>query len=71
MQSVTVIIILHLSDDKSIFRYKVVEQLSQIVVIIYSESSLVSKAGADTRFLERGFICIKVWGFALRILPHF
>ena len=28
-------------------------------------------AGADPGFLERGFICIKVWGFALLILSHF
>ena len=25
----------------------------------------------DPGFLERGFICIKVWGFALQILFHF
>ena len=24
-------------------------------------------AGADSEFLEKGFICIKVWGFALLI----
>ena len=29
------------------------------------------KTEADTRFLERGFIYIKVWGFALLILSHF
>ena len=27
--------------------------------------------GADPGFLERGFICIKVWGLALLILSHF
>ena len=27
-------------------------------------------AGADPEFLERGFICIKVRGFALMILSH-
>ena len=27
--------------------------------------------GADLGDLERGFICIKVWGFALLILSHF
>ena len=27
--------------------------------------------GADPGFLERGFICIKVWGFTLLILSHF
>ena len=27
--------------------------------------------GADPGFLEREFICIKVWGFALLILYHF
>ena len=26
---------------------------------------------ADPGFLEREFICIKVWGFALLILSHF
>ena len=26
---------------------------------------------ADPGFLERGLICIKVWGFALLILSHF
>ena len=29
------------------------------------------KAGADPGFLEREFVCIKVWGFALLILSHF
>ena len=28
-------------------------------------------SGADPGFLERGFICIKVLGFALLILSHF
>ena len=28
-------------------------------------------AGADPGFLERGFICIKVWGLTLLILSHF
>ena len=27
-------------------------------------------SGADLRFLERGFICIKVWRFALLIISH-
>ena len=27
--------------------------------------------GADPVFLEREFICIKVWGFALLILSHY
>ena len=27
--------------------------------------------GADPGFLEKGFICIKVWGFALLILSLF
>ena len=26
---------------------------------------------ADPGFLERGFICFKVWGFALLVLSHF
>ena len=28
-------------------------------------------ARADPGFLERGFICLKVWGFALLNLSHF
>ena len=28
-------------------------------------------SGVDPGFLESGFICIKVWGFALLILSHF
>ena len=28
-------------------------------------------SGVDPGFLERGFICIKVWGLALLILTHF
>ena len=32
---------------------------------------LLSSSGADPGFLERGFICIKVWGLALLILSHF
>ena len=32
---------------------------------------ICSNAGVDPGFLERGFICIKVWGFALLILSHF
>ena len=28
-------------------------------------------AGADPGFLERGFVCIKVWGFAFLILSQF
>ena len=28
-------------------------------------------SGADPGFLERGFVCIKVWGVALLILSHF
>ena len=31
----------------------------------------LSQSGADPGFLERGFIHIKVWGFALLILSHF
>ena len=27
--------------------------------------------GADPGFLERGYICMKVWGFALLIFAHF
>ena len=28
-------------------------------------------SGADPGFLERGFICLKVWGFALLFLSNF
>ena len=28
-------------------------------------------SGADPGFLDRGFICIKGWGFALLILSHY
>ena len=28
-------------------------------------------AGADPEYLERGFICIKLWGLALLILSQF
>ena len=31
----------------------------------------VNLTGADSGFLERGFICINVLGFALLILSHF
>ena len=27
--------------------------------------------GTDPGFLERGFVCVKVWGFALLISSHF
>ena len=30
-----------------------------------------SFSGADPRFLEKGFVCIKLWWFALLILSHF
>ena len=29
------------------------------------------KSGADPGLLERGFLCTKVWGFALLILSYF
>ena len=29
------------------------------------------QSGADAGFLERGFICIKVWGFDVLVLSHF
>ena len=31
----------------------------------------INKTQVDPGFPERGFICIKVWGFALLILSHF
>ena len=31
----------------------------------------MSSPGEDPGFLERGFICIKVWGFALPVLSNF
>ena len=33
--------------------------------------SYFTLTGADPGFLERGFICIKGWGFALLIISHF
>ena len=35
------------------------------------EHCALSCSGADPGFLERGFMCIKGWGFALLILSHF
>ena len=35
------------------------------------EANLNGCSGPDPEFLESGFICIKVWGFALLILSHF
>ena len=32
---------------------------------------LLTSPGAEPGFLERGFICINLWGFALLILSHF
>ena len=37
----------------------------------HSKKIKEQQAGADPGFLERWFICIKVWGFALLILSHF
>ena len=43
-----------------------------IVCKLYTSHMQISEgAVADPGFLERGFICIKVWGFALLILSHF
>ena len=33
--------------------------------------STVHVSGVDPGFLERGFMCIKLWRFALLILSHF
>ena len=38
---------------------------------MYVEYSAGKKTGADLRFLERGFKCINIWGFALLNLSHF
>ena len=35
------------------------------------EIHILAVAGADPGFLERGFICMKVWGFTLLIIFHF
>ena len=35
----------------------------------YCKTGLLS--GAEPEFLEREFMCIKMWGFALLILSHF
>ena len=42
-----------------------------VVVVISSEDDKIDISRADPGFLERGFIFIKVWGFALLILSHF
>ena len=34
------------------------------------EQSSDGEVGADLGFLKRGFICNKVWGFAMLILSH-
>ena len=51
--------------------------LEILVLITYSQMPLItsmltySLAGADPGFLEKEFMCIKVWGFTLLILSHF
>ena len=42
-----------------------------VVVVIFSEDDKIDISRADAGFLERRFIFIKVWGFALLILSHF
>ena len=37
----------------------------KVLINIRVEQKLVRVAGADPGFLGRGFLCIKVWGFAL------
>ena len=39
--------------------------------LIFYYNATYTLTGADQGFLEMGFICIKVWGFALLILSHF
>ena len=41
------------------------------VVVISSEDDKIDISRADPGLLERGFIFIKVWGFALLILSYF
>ena len=36
-----------------------------------AELEVFRLSGADSGFLERGFICIMVWWFAVLILSHF
>ena len=38
---------------------------------LFEPSHAILVPGADPGFLERGFVSIKVWGFALMILSHF
>ena len=38
---------------------------------IFANLGMLKYPGADPEFLQWGFICIKVWGFALLILSHF
>ena len=35
------------------------------------KNMVFSRSGTDPGFLERGFICINVWGFASPSLHHF
>ena len=40
-------------------------------ILIIKMFILDSRPGADPGFIERGFMFIKGWGFALLILSHF
>ena len=47
--------------------YRILADQCQRLNARYSDRS----SKADPKFLERWFICIKGWGFALLILSHF
>ena len=51
------------------FGYHMMSVYQGLTFFVIKKICLIT--GADPRFLERGFICIKGWGFALLILSHF
>ena len=52
------------ASTKNLYALKADTDVSLTVIFVYI-------TGVDPGFLERGFICIKVWGLALLILSHF
>ena len=52
-------------------RFCVEAHLSEYLLFWYLSHLQATTSGADPGFLERGFIYIKVWGFAFLILSHF
>ena len=68
-----------MSLQKGRISYKYLNQNVRFLLIISLSSNECSgepgqmrlHTGADPGFLERGFMCIKGWGFALLILSRF